>query len=116
MSIKKIAIVLNGFIHDFMTGYWLSALITIWFLHRFQVEQPVVASHITVIQRFFFWNSIGATVVILATGAGRTFTYVEDVFGATTESTRRKMLIIKHVFLFVVFGLGGWSAYCMSFQ
>ncbi len=116
MSFKKIVIVLNGFIHDFATGYWLSAMIALYFLHGFQARYPAVAALLGVVERFFFWNSIGAVVVILATGAGRTFTYVENVFGEQTERTRRRMLFIKHIILFAIFGAGGWWAYLVTFR
>ena len=116
MDLKKSAIVLNGFIHDFMTGYWVSALIAIYFLHGYQAKYPELASQLNAIERFFFWNSLAAVVVILATGAGRTFTYVENVFGEQTEVTRRKMLIIKHIVLLVIFGMGGWWAYRAAFH
>lgn len=116
MKLKRIAIVLNGFVHDFATGYWLSALIVIYFINRFQLDNPDVAGLLGSLERFFFWNSVGATVVILATGAGRTFTYVDNVFGEQTELTRRRMLIIKHIILFILFGAGGWWAYRLSFH
>ena len=53
MDLKKSAIVLNGFIHDFMTGYWVSALIVIYFLHGYQVKYPGLASQLNAIERFF---------------------------------------------------------------
>jgi uncharacterized membrane protein len=115
MNLKKFAIVLNGFIHDFATGYWLSALIAVGFLDRFQTDYPAVAELLGRIERFFFWNSVGAVIVILATGAGRTFTYVDNVFGEQTEQARRRMLIIKHIVLFIVFGIGGWWAFRKTF-
>lgn len=116
MDLKKALIVLNGFIHDFMTGYWLSALIAIRFLHGYQAEHPPLAELLGKIEHFFFWNSVAATVIILATGAGRTFTYVDKVYGADAERTRRKMLIIKHVVLLTIFGAGTWYAYLLTFH
>lgn len=115
MSLKKVAVVLNGFVHDFTTGYWLASLIAIRLLHGFQQSHSAVADLLGTIERFFFWNSVGAVVVILATGAGRTFTYVENAYGEATEDTRRKLLIIKHIALFALFGAGGWWAYTMVF-
>lgn len=115
MNLKKTAIVLNGFIHDFATGYWLSGMIAIHFLDKFQRGYPAAAAILTVMKEFFFWNTVGAVVVILATGAGRTYTYVDNVFGESTELTRRKMLIIKHVILLAIFGIGGYWAYKTTF-
>jgi uncharacterized membrane protein len=116
MRVRKAAIVLNGFIHDFTTGYWLAAMIAIRLLAGFRDEYPALAHQLGSIQRFFFWNTVGAAVVIFATGAGRTLTYVDNVFGESTEQTRRRMLIAKHVILIAIFGAGGWWAYQTSFR
>ena len=116
VNLKKTAIVLNGFIHDFATGYWLSGMIAIHFLSGFQQEFPAVASILIEIKKFFFWNTVGAVVVILVTGAGRTYTYVDNVFGESTEQARRKLLIIKHVVLLAIFGAGGYWAYLATFR
>ena len=115
-TLKKALTVLNGFIHDFATGYWLSAMIAIGFLHRFQSEYPATASVLGVMERFFFWNSVGAVVVIFATGGMRTFTYVDNVFGPEAERVRRRMLIFKHVVLIAIFAIGGYWAYLRSFH
>ena len=115
MSLTRIAAVFNGFIHDFATGYWLASLIALRLLHGFQQQYTEVADLLGMIEKFFFWNSIGAVVIILATGAGRTFTYVDNAYGEATESTRRKMLLIKHIILLALFGAGGWWGYSMTF-
>lgn len=116
MNLKKTAIVLNGFIHDFATGYWLSAMISIVYLHNFQSQYPAVADLLGHIERFFFWSSIGAMVLIFATGGARTFTYVNNFFGADVEKTRRKMLVIKHVLLVAIAAAGGYLAYVLTFH
>lgn len=116
MNIRKIAVVLNGFIHDFATGYWLAAIIVIGMLHRYHTGSPDLLPALNSIERFFFWNSIGAVVVIFATGVGRTWTYVDNAFGEATEGTRRRMLIVKHLLLLSVFGAGGCWAYFITFH
>jgi len=115
-TLKKTAIVLNGFLHDFATGYWLSAMIAIHFLHGYQSEFPALAELLGTIERFFFWNTIVAVVVIFATGGMRTFTYVDNFFGPEAERVRRRMLIAKHVVLIAIFAAGGWWAYLRSFH
>ena len=115
-GIKKIAIVLNGFIHDFATGYWLSDLIAIYLLHGYRASAPALAGTLGGIERFFFWNAVGAAVTIFATGGMRTFTYVDNFYGPEAEATRRKMLIIKHVLLIVIIGSGSYWAYCTSYS
>ena len=114
--LKKIAIVLNGFIHDFATGYWLSAMIALFFLHRFQSEYPAVADLLGRIEKFFFWNTVGAVITIFATGGMRTFTYVDNFYGPEAEKVRRKMLIIKHVALILTFAACGYWAWTMAFH
>lgn len=114
-GIKKTLIVLNGFVHDFATGYWLSDLIAIYLLQRYRVQSPELAAVILGVQRFFFWNCVGAAVTIFATGGMRSFTYVDNFFGEEVEGTRRKMLIVKHVVLFAVVGGGIYWGYRICF-
>lgn len=106
MNIIKAAKVLNGFIHDFAAGYWLAAIIAIAVMHRIHGEHPEVTGILNGIERIFFWQSVGAMVVIFATGAGRTFTYVDNYYGPDAERVRRRMLIAKHLVLLAAFGLG----------
>lgn len=115
-TIKKTAIILNGFIHDFATGFWLSAMIVIYSLHRFQQEYQSIAETLNILERFFFWTTMAAVVIIFATGGMRSFTYVNNVYGEETEHARRKMLITKHVILLFVFGIGGYLGYTMAFH
>ncbi|GFO53617.1 hypothetical protein GMSM_06240 [Geomonas sp. Red276] len=115
-TIKKVLIVLNGFIHDFATGYWLSALIAIYLLHGYRIQAKAGAGFLADIERFFFWNAVGAAVCIFATGGMRSFTYVNNFYGPEAEATRRKMLIAKHVILFVIVGGGTWWGYCTAFR
>jgi uncharacterized membrane protein len=114
--LRKAAVVLNGFIHDFATGYWLAAMITILFLHRFRESNPAVAVLLNRIEQFFFWNTIAAVFVIFATGGMRTFTYVDNFYGPEAERTRRRMLVSKHFVLIAVFAAGGLWAYAMAFN
>ncbi|MEI6207990.1 MAG: hypothetical protein WCP20_14505 [Desulfuromonadales bacterium] len=106
MELKKAAIVLNGFIHDFASGIWLAALLVIYKLHAAHLREPAATVLLNPLERLFFWWSVGAMVVIMATGAGRTFTYVDNWYGEDAEKVRRRMLIYKHVILLTAFSLG----------
>ena len=106
--LKKTLIVLNGFIHDFASGIWLAAIVTIVLLHRTHLRETELTNALNEIERQFFWGSISAMVVIMATGAGRTFTYVENWYGENAEQVRRRMLIIKHMLLFTCFNGVSW--------
>lgn len=116
MDFKKTAIVLNGFIHDFSTGYWVASMITIILLHNFQVKYPGISDPLMMIEQFFFWNTIGAAIVIFATGGIRTFTYVDNFYGKEIEDSRRKLLVTKHIILFLIFGISSYFAYIMAFH
>ena len=116
MNLKKTAIVLNGFIHDFAAGYWLAAVLAITMLHRIHTGNPPVAPILNPIERLFFWQSVVAMLFVFATGAGRTFTYVENWYGPDAERVRRRMLIVKHLFLIGVFALGYLVVCPMTFH
>lgn len=116
MNLKKTVAVFNGFIHDFAAGYWLAAIVAITFLERMHRQNLSVTGLLNDIERFFFWQSIAAMVVILTTGAGRTFTYVDNYYGQDAERVRRRMLIFKHVILLAVFSGGYLFAYGMTFH
>jgi putative copper export protein len=104
--LKKGLIVVNGFVHDFAAGIWLAAIIAIVWLHDAHLKEPATAKVIGVIEHRMFWASVAAALLIIATGAGRTFTYVDNWYGEDAESQRRKALIVKHLVLFTAYGLG----------
>ena len=104
--LKKSLIVLNGFIHDFAAGIWLASIVLIAVLDKAHLEHPSATDVLNHLERQFFWASILAMALVMATGAGRTFTYVENWYGENAERIRRRMLIIKHIILFVCFGAG----------
>jgi uncharacterized membrane protein len=106
MELKKTAVIFNGFIHDFAAGFWLAAITAIVILHRGHVSHPEVAGILNGMEHAFFWQSVAAMILIFATGAGRTFTYVENWYGPDAERVRRKMLIMKHLVLLAAFGSG----------
>ncbi|MBW6518748.1 MAG: hypothetical protein K0A89_09645 [ANME-2 cluster archaeon] len=115
-NLKHTMVVLNGFIHDLATGFWLAAMIVIYSLHRFHHEYQTIAEPLNILERFFFWTTIAAVLIIFATGGIRSFTYVDNFYGEETEQARRKMLITKHVILLVIFGIGAYLGYSMAFH
>jgi uncharacterized membrane protein len=106
MSLKKTAIIFNGFIHDFAAGIWLATIVSISVLHNAHLKDSAVTNTLNHLERMFFWWSVAAAVVIMATGAGRTFTYVDNWYGEDAERERRKALIVKHIVLFSAYALG----------
>lgn len=103
--LKKTLSVLTGFIHDFAAGIWLATIVTIAVIHNAHLNNPAVVGVLNHLERIFFWCSVVAVVVILATGAGRTFTYVDNWYGEDAERARRKALIVKHAVLLSAYTL-----------
>ena len=106
MDYKKNLIIVNGFIHDFAAGIWLAAIVMIGWLHAAHMQHPVAAGVLNQMERRLFWWSVAAAVVIMATGAGSTFTYVDNWYGEDAEQKRRRALMVKHVILFFAYVLG----------
>jgi putative copper export protein len=104
--LKKTLIVLNGFIHDFAAGIWLATIVSIVWLHGAHLAEPTTVAVLNSLERRMFWASVVAAVIIMATGAGRTFTYVDNWYGKDAERQRRKALIVKHIVLFSAYALG----------
>ena len=116
MNIKKSLVILNGFVHDFAAGIWLASIANITLLHQAHTDHPEITGVINTLEQQFFWASVVAMVLIMATGAGRTFTYVENWYGPDAERVRRKMLIVKHLLLFAAFGAGYLYVYGKVFH
>lgn len=108
--------VIIGFLHDFAAGCWAATVLVIYWLERMTTEDLQVAILLEGIQRRFFYIGLVCVATVLATGAGRTFTYVSNVYGEDAEKTRRKMLVIKHIVLFVLFGAGIYWQYIIAFR
>lgn len=106
MSLKKSLVVLNGFVHDFAAGIWLAAIVAIAWLHDAHLAEPATRDVLNLLERRLFWSSVAAAVLIMATGAGRTFTYVDNWYGEDAEHARRRALLVKHVVLFSAYALG----------
>jgi len=115
---KKGITIFIGFLHDFAAGCWAASVLAVYWVDRIAAQRPDLKITLDVLERQFFWAGVGCTVVVLLAGMGRTFTYayIGNVYGEQSEQLRRKMLIIKHVVLFTVFGLGTWWQYVMAFS
>ena len=119
---KHIMTIIVGFVHDFSAGLWAASVLAVFWLERelggvdAEAGGEVVAAALQGLQRQFFWVGVACVVLVMATGAGRTFTYVEGFYGEDAEKARRKTLIVKHVVLLTVFGLGTWWQWAMAFR
>lgn len=113
---KKALTIFIGFIHDFAAGIWAATVLAVYWLDR--SSEPQVQAILEGLMKEFFYIGLACIAVVFLAGAGRTFTYayVGDVYGADAEKMRRKMLIIKHIVLFVIFGSGTYWQYNMVFK
>ncbi len=115
---KKAFTIFIGFLHDFAAGCWAATVLAVYWVDRIASQRPEIKAVLDGLEQRFFWAGVGCTVVVLLAGAGRTFTYayIGSVYGEQSEQLRRKMLVIKHVMLFTVFGLGTWWQYLLAFS
>jgi hypothetical protein len=111
---KKTLTIVVGFLHDFAAGCWAASVFGIYWLSRRDFS-PEVQAIIFGLKKELFWAGVVCVLTVFATGAGRSFTYVDNVYGEDTEKKRRRMLIIKHIFLILIFGLGILWQYIMVF-
>jgi hypothetical protein len=114
--LKRVLAIVTGFVHDFAAGTWAASVLAVWWLHR-SPAPPAAESVLRVLMQQFFWIGVGCVVLVMATGAGRTFTYayVGEVYGKDAERLRRRLLVAKHVVLLGVFGGGMAWQYVMAF-
>ena len=109
---KSLLTIVIGFLHDFAAGCWAATVFASYWLdrHPFPVA---LAVHLTGLKLELFRAGIFSLFVVLASGAGRSFTYIPNVYGEMGEARRRRLLAIKHVLLMALFGLGSWWQYQM---
>ncbi len=113
---NKALTIFIGFLHDFAAGIWLATVLTVYWLDRASGKNPALQSTLSDLERDLFYIGIACVLIVLTGGAGRTFTYVDNVYGKDYERQRRKMLVIKHIILITVFGLGIYWQYTMVFN
>ena len=111
---KKALTIFIGFVHDWAAGCWAATVLAIYWLQRQSVPAEM-SGIIFGLKKQLFYAGLVCVLLVFATGAGRTFTYVGDVYGQDAEKVRRKMLIIKHIVLLTVFGSGIFWQYYMTF-
>lgn len=113
---KKTLTIIVGFVHDWAAGCWGATLLGVWWLERVLAGHPQVAPVLEGIQRDFFRIGIACIALVMATGAGRTFTYVEGFYGPDAEARRRRLLIVKHVIMLVLFCGGTIWQWSLAFR
>ena len=109
---KRTLTIIIGFIHDFAGGCWAATVLAVYRLDKVILE-PQSQAAVRSLQNELFYIGIACTLFVFGAGAGRTFTYVQNVYGEDAERSRRKLLMAKHVILIVTFGLGTYWQYTM---
>lgn len=114
---KKAFTIFIGFLHDFAAGCWAASVMAVYWIHSIALGRPEMKSVLTGLMKEFFHLGLVCVAVVLLAGIGRTFTYayIGSVYGEESEQLRRRMLMVKHVVLLTVFGLGTWWQYMMAF-
>jgi putative copper export protein len=112
---KKIISIVIGFFHDFAAGCWAATLLAVYWLNKHPLPSDP-GGIVLGMKKNFFYFGVACAILVFATGAGRTFTYVTDVFGKDAEKMRRTMLIVKHIVLLVIFGTGTYWQYTTVFH
>lgn len=111
---RKVLVVVNVFVHDFASALWLSTILAVYWIGR-AAPSPGVEEVLFGLKKEFFLFGIGSLVVTLLTGAVRTLTYAEGIYGADAEKIRKRILIVKHICAFVIYGTGTWLQYRMVY-
>jgi len=111
---KKVLVVVNVFVHDFASALWLATILAVYWIER-AASSPGVEEILFGLKKEFFFFGIGSLVVTLLTGAVRTLTYAEGIYGVDAEKMRKRILIVKHIFAFVIYGTGTWLQYRMVY-
>jgi uncharacterized membrane protein len=109
---NKILTIFIGFVHDFAAGCWAATVFAVYWLDR-RGQVAETAALLLDLQKQFFFIGLACVLAVFITGAGRSFTYVGNVYGKDAELVRRKMLIQKHIVLFFVFGAGIFWQYSL---
>ena len=113
---KKVLAIFIGFIHDFAAGIWAATVLAVYWLDRVTMAETKTVLY--GLKKEFFYIGLVCIGIVFLTGAGRTFTYayVGDVYGTGAEKMRKKMLIIKHIILLLIFSSGTYWQYSMTFN
>jgi putative copper export protein len=112
---KKMCTILIGFIHDLAAGCWAATVLAVYRLDKVN-PGPESQAALSALQKEFFSIGIACIFIVFGAGAGRTFTYVQNVYGEDAEKSRRNLLLTKHAILLIAFGLGTYWQYTMTYR
>jgi len=90
-------------------------MLAVYWTHRTIAPQGL-EEYLFQFKKEFFYFGLISLAIVLVTGAGRTFTYREGQFGEADEERKKKVLIVKHVIGFIIYGAGTYWQYMMVFD
>ncbi|MHB8172456.1 MAG: hypothetical protein ACYDG6_13090 [Thermincolia bacterium] len=102
-------IVINSFVHDVATGAWVSSLVMMITINNevMKVSNPELFGNlISRLQEKLFFLALASFVIIMLTGIIRGFTFRYYGWTGDVAKDRKKLLMIKHIILGVVFLVG----------
>jgi uncharacterized membrane protein len=111
---KKTLKVLNAYIHDFASAFWVVTVLIIYWTNSAAFPAGTEEFFFK-FKKDFFYIGIGCLAVIVITGAGRTLLYSTGDYGEESEAVRKKILIIKHIIGFIIYGGGTYWQYVMVY-
>jgi len=80
------------------------------------LSNPGLASSLRPLGIEFCYFGLASMIVVLLTGMGRTFSYIEYYYREEAEKMRKKMLEVKHILLFGIFGTGTYWQYTIAYN
>jgi len=113
---KAWLITINNFGHDMFTGLWISSILVIYLLDRKAgfVQGTLTATLLQEVMKVFFWLGIFSVLIIIITGIFRFVNYGSTNTDAS-KPAKKKILILKHIFLVAIFLGGTYLAYGWAF-
>jgi putative copper export protein len=112
----KILLIINNFIHDLFTGLWISTVLVMYLLRKkVSLVNGIPAEAFKDVMKVFFLLGIFCLLIIIITGIIRTINFKFENSG-TSEIIRKKILVIKHIILGIVFLGGTYVAYGYAFN
>lgn len=108
MAARRYLWTTNNFLHDLATGVWAACVLVVWLLsRRISGMPPAAADALNDAMRSLWYLAIVALVVIGATGGVR-LAYWRRQSEPDNIEHKRRALIVKHVLLLLVYGVGTW--------
>lgn len=106
-------IIVNNFVHDLATGFWLSLLLVLAGLRQALLAVELLPAGRSVLALAFRWSLV-ALAVILASGVVRAATYRAGG-PVARQQLKWRLLVIKHALLGTAFAAGTLWAYRLAF-